>query len=183
MIQINVISRISEDKNSFFDMLYALHKLKNSGITAFKILFIGGIISPTLYRAICKLIEVLDLEEEVSFTKKFVRPDDLPQHVKDGYFCNFTIGNFMGYSGIEAINMGFKTIFYNLDRRLSKQTIPSASFCADVDDFITLIRNIKELPQATDAAIKADNDRLKNDYFLTQADNNFLLSVLTPAQN
>jgi hypothetical protein len=182
MIQINVISRISEDKNSFFDLIYALHKLTEQGITDVRILFIGDIISDTLYRCSIQLVNLFDLNGRVDFTKKSIRFENLPGDIKKGYFINFTIGNFMGYSGIESIKMGFKTIFYNPVKNLSHQTKTSASLAADLAALIVLIKKISTDQAAMDEKIIQDNLEMRQHFSLSPLDEAFLNSVLSPGR-
>ncbi len=180
MIRLNVISRISEDKNCFFDLIYAMHQLKERSVTDVTVLFIGDIMTKTLYHDMLKLIGLFDLSDHISFTKQSIRYDDLPVDVKDGYFLNFTIGNFKGYSGIESIKMGFKTIFYNADKRLSAETTPSVSQCTDLASLSGLILEIRQDPALMAKVIMDDNTQMKNKFLLSADESLFLRSVLAP---
>jgi len=181
MISVNVISRISDDKNSFFDLVYAIHKLDEEGVKDISVLFIGDIISNSLHQAIQKLISLFDLGDRIKFTRKSIRFNDLPDAVKAGYFLNFTVGNFIGYSGIESVNMGFKTLFYNGDKSLAEQTVSSASQCSDVRSLAKLLSNISSNQAEMDKLIAEDNLRMKGNFLLNAADKSFLMSVLLPS--
>jgi hypothetical protein len=181
VIRLNIIGRISDDKNSFFDILFALYKLKAAGYDQIKLLLIGGIFSESVYRTACKMITLYGLDEQVAFTRQSIRPIDLEQDIKDSYFCNFTVGDFMGYSGIECINMGFKTIFYNGDTSVAEKMPVYYSMCRDLDAFIELMKDIDKNRAVTDAKIIADNIVLKQNFILQQAEETLLLNMLLPA--
>jgi hypothetical protein len=180
MIQINIISRVSEDKNFFFDVIYAIHKLQQVNINDVEVLIIGDIITKTLYNDLLKLIDLFNLSDQIGFTKHSIRFEDLPEHVKNGYFLNFTIGNFKGYSGIESIKMGFKTIFYNVDKGLSIKTEFSESQCADITSLINLFSKISTDTKSMDQLILEDNLRMRNEFILSSGDGLLLRSILTP---
>ncbi len=181
MTQIVVVSRISEDKNAFFDVIYALQQLTEQGITDIKVLFVGDIFSDALYRSMIKLTNLFGLEGRVNFTKKSIRFKDLPDHIKEGYFVNFTIGNFIGFSGIESINMGFKSIFYNAVNNLASETIPSISQAVDLTSFVNLLRIISTEPRQMAELIMKDNLEIKRRFRLSKEENEFLISVLLPS--
>ena len=181
MIQINIVSRFTEDKNMFFAVLFAVHQLKEQGINDVTVLFIGDILSEALYRSTHTLIDLFDLSDRVNFTKRSIRFADMTEGMKQGYFLNFTIGNFVGFSGIESINNGFKTIFLNLDRSLDDRTVVSASQCNSVDSFIALLKNLSTDKAFTDKLILEDNLSMKQDLHLNATDSSILLSILSPA--
>ncbi|MEO7214157.1 hypothetical protein [Mucilaginibacter sp.] len=183
MIQINVVARISEDKNAFFDLIFAAHQLANQDINDVHILFIGDILSEALHRSMVKLIDLFDLAGRVKFTEKSIRFADLDEEVKDGYFINFTIGNFMGFSGIESINMGLKTLFYNPVKTLSTQTVPSPSLARDMPSLVALLARISNNQGEMDKLIATDNLKMKADFLLMSDDKAFLKSVLIPTQS
>lgn len=180
MIRINIVSRISEDKNSFFDVIYLVKKLEEAGQKDIQLLFIGGITSNTLYNDMMKLVGLFELSEKVSFTRRSIRFDDLPQEIKEGYFLNFTIGNFKGFSGIESIRAGFKTLFYNVDKKLSAKTERSESQVESFEALMALILKIIQNKAATDKLIIADNLRMMKSFALNEDEVFFLRSVLNP---
>ena len=178
MIQINVVSRINEDKNFFFDLLFAIYKLREKNINDFHLLFIGDLLSKTVYQDMVRLINLFDIADNISFTGKSIRLSELSEVVRDGYFFNFTIGNFMGFSGIESINLNHKTIFYNTDKNLVESTRRSPSMCPDVSSLISLLINLKNAPKEMEQRIIEDNLKTKNDFLLSDNDNSFLRSIL-----
>ncbi|MCR8560193.1 hypothetical protein KXD93_21250 [Mucilaginibacter sp. BJC16-A38] len=181
MIQINIVSRINEDKNFFFDLLFVAQKLLEKNLTGFRLLFIGDILSRTVYQDMIRLIGLFGLSEHVSFTKKSIRFADLPGEVRAGYFFNFTIGNFMGYSGVESLDYGFKTIFYNTDRELDEKTDKSVAMCANIAGLVTLLSSICEDPAGLEEQVKADNLLMKKRFLLDDQDRAFLRQAMNPA--
>lgn len=180
MIRINIVSRISEDKNSFFDVIYLVKKLEEAGQQNIRLLFIGGITSNTLYNDMIKLVRLFELSEKVSFTRRSIRFDDLPAEVKEGYFLNFTVGNFKGYSGIESIKAGFKSLFYNVDKKLSAKTQRSESQAENFEALRSLMLKIAGNKTVMDKLIMEDNLRMMKDFALNEEDKSFLRSVLNP---
>lgn len=180
MIQINVVARIAGDKNSFIDIIYLMHRIKQSGMNDVKVLFIGGLHDTVVYHNATRLSELLGVSDRVGFTLKSIPLAQLPQEVKDGYFLHFSVGNFIGYSAIETVNMGFKSIFYNADPALEAGMTDSICFCRNMDHFIELIRLLSTDRANTDAAIIAGNKAAKAKINLTEDDKIKLLSILVP---
>jgi hypothetical protein len=178
MIQINVVSRISEDKNVFFDLIYAIYQLQQTGINDVHILFIGEISNNVVYQDMRRLVKLFDLSSFVSFTKRSIWLQDLEESVKNGYFFNFTIGDFIGYSGVESVSLGYKTIFYNAETSLSDKTTKSVSMCPDIPTLISLITKIKHNPELMDKQIISDNLKMKTNFALKDEDKLFLRSIL-----
>ncbi|TWR25179.1 hypothetical protein FPZ43_17045 [Mucilaginibacter pallidiroseus] len=181
MIRVNVVARFSDDKNSFFALLFVLYKLKEKGINSISILFIGDIISESLYRNTLLLASILSVRNMVDFTKKSIRFINMPVEIKQGYFLNFTIGNFTGFSGIESINNGFKTIFLNADNSLNDATVSSASQCRNTNDLIDLLENLTLDKPKWDKLIEAGNLAMKQRFMLSDTDRESLLGILAPA--
>jgi hypothetical protein len=180
MIQLTVVSRVNEDKNFFFDVIFALYKLKLNGIGGVHLLFVGDILSRAVYDDCSRLARLLDLSDTVVFTGRSVRITDLPEPVKDGYFVNFTIADFTGYSGVESVSLGYKTIFYNIDQKLAGVTPRSASMCPDIESFVSLITGIVTNRELTDRLILEDNLRIKSHFLLSEGDRVFLRSTILP---
>jgi hypothetical protein len=180
MIQINLVARIDDDKNSFLDLVYVAYMLKKDGITDFKILFIGGVHKQSIYQNIVHLADLLDVESHIGFTMKAIPLAQLPEDTKQGYFLNYTVGAFVGYSAIESIDLGLRAIFLNGDKELVGDMPKTAGMCPDLDSLITLIATLVQDKSAIDAKIDESNAQLKKSYFLTTADRSNLLSLLLP---
>src|SRR4051812_31062162 len=129
MIKLNVVARIAADKNSFPDLIQVLYELKKQDVTQVHILFIGNIYSTAVYENIIKQATRFDVLSNIEFTKRSIPIDELSDSIKDGYFINFTIGSFAGYSALESIKKGFKTILYNADPDLKGETA-GFNYCA-----------------------------------------------------
>jgi len=180
MIQLTVVSRVNDDKNFFFDVIFAVNQLQKIGIEGIKLLFVGEILSRAVFESCCRLTNLFGLTQNVSFTRKSIRITDLPENVKAGYFINFTIADFTGYSGVESVNLGYKTIFYNIDFKLAPITPETASVCQDIDALVKLIYKIVINPEVTNRLLIEDNLRIKNSFFLSDKDHSFLRSMLIP---
>jgi hypothetical protein len=182
MIRINLVARIAADKNSFLDLVYVAHKLKEANFNDFIILFIGAIESTDIYQNITRVAESLGVASNISFTERSIPLAALPDEVKDGYFFNFTVGNFMGYSSVESINLGFKTIFCNIDKRLVTEHYGYINMCPDIDAAINLILLIAQNPDKINEEIRKNNISMKSTYVLNNADASLLRSLMLPNQ-
>ncbi|MBK0378206.1 hypothetical protein [Mucilaginibacter segetis] len=181
MIKLNVIARVDKDKNSFGDLLYALHQLKQEQITQVNILFVGPIGNESLYFETLALAQHLGISSNISFTKKAILIDDLSEDIKSGYFVNFTIADFMGYSALEAIKNNLKAIFYNADSQYIESIKDKPiNLCADLKEFISLIKRLISEKPAVDAEIIKSNERLKDTFRLSNNDKRTLLSFIKP---
>ena len=183
MIQINLVSRIDDDKNSFMELVYAAHKLKESGITGFHILFIGAVYKPVIYQSVVQMAGLLGVDSHIGFTKKSIPMAQLPPEIKDGYFLIHSIGDFIGYSGIESIDMGLKTIICNVDKNFAADRAKYINSCEDIHAVIELIKLIDQDKEAIDRQIIANNIEIKKAYYLSDQDKNKLLSLLLPVNN
>jgi hypothetical protein len=180
MVQINVVARIADDKNAFIDMVVLAMRLKQQDFEDFRILFIGDILNTAIYQNIVRLATLLDVSDKIDFTKRSIRFADMDEITSKGYFLNYTIGSFMGYSGVESVRNGFKTIFYNASPTLEKEKYEFINFCADLSEVATLIKFIGKNPAAADSQILDAGKRLKDKYDLNPQNREFLLSVMLP---
>ena len=178
MINLNVVARIAEDKNSFPDLLYALHNLKQHNNNKVRILFIGPIQSDTVYNQLITMAAELDVSSSIAFTKTAIPIDKLTDDLLAGYFINFSIGNFIGYSALESIKKGLKTICYNVDKTLEFKTSSSVSQCANLSELIALIEKIIINKSYFDKEILADNGKLFEKFRLDTEDKKGLLAMM-----
>jgi len=178
MIQINLVARIATDKNSFFDLVFLAYKLQQEQIQSFKILFIGDILNVSIYQNIVRLADLLRVSDRIEFTKRSIKYNELPQSIQNGYFINFTIGDFVGYSGIESINLGYKTIFYNGDANVEFSRNNVLGYCPNIDSLIELFRIIDKNPIKADNQITANCLLKKEEFKLSGDDKQVLLSMM-----
>lgn len=183
MINLNVISRISEDKNYFPDLVKILYLLKNKGITDIQILFIGTVYSPKVYQNIMDMASRLNVSSNIAFTEKSIPMNELSDEIKSGYFINFTIGEFTGFSGLESIKNGFKTIFYNIDKSLKNECANVIAYCHTLDKLTDLIINISQNPAPVNEEITVCNQEMLNRFMLNNAMKRELLSMMLPKSN
>ncbi|MCQ6957276.1 hypothetical protein [Mucilaginibacter aquariorum] len=182
MLRINLVARIAKDKNSFLDLVYVAHKLKQNNFDDFAILFIGAVESISIYQNIVRMAELLGVTSNIKFTEKSIAMTALPEDVKDGYFFNFTVGNFMGYSSVECVNLGFKTIFCNADKRLVNEQYNYINVCPDIDSVVDLILLISKDPAPVNMEIQKNNLSMKRSFLLNQEEAGLLRSWIVPAQ-
>jgi hypothetical protein len=180
MINLNVISRISDDKNYFPDLLETLYLLKNNGITDVRILFIGTVYSPKVYQNIIDTASRLNVSSNIAFTERSIPMNELSDEIKSGYFINFTIGEFTGYSGLESIKNGFKTIFYNIDKSLKNEHGNLIAYCHTLDELTALIINISREQAMINKEITACNLKMLNRFVLNSTMKQQLLSMMLP---
>ena len=180
MIQINLVARIAGDKNSFLDLVYIAYKLKQNNINDFNILFIGDILNISIYQNIVRMADLLDVSANISFTKRSIPFSDLAPAIKDGYFINLTVGSFTGYSGIESLSMGFKTIFYNADKRHENEVTEYINVCSDIPSVINLIKLINKDKLSVNKQMISNNSKMKSYYSLNDKETSLLLSFMSP---
>lgn len=183
MINLNVVSRIAEDKNFFPSLIEVLHTLKNEGITDVSILFIGAIYSQRVYQNMLKQADKLGVSSNISFTKTSIPFQELNAEVKNGYFINFTIGQFTGFSGLEGIRNGLKTILYNVDDALENEPSTSVIHCRNTAELVALIKAIRVDQSKLDEEIKYSNQELINQLTLDSSSAKKLLGLLLPGKS
>jgi len=180
MIQFNLVARINDDKNAFLDLVYTAYQLKISGFEDFNILFIGGIYNKGIYQNIVRMAELLKVSRQISLTMQSVPIAALPENIKAGFFVNFCVGEFIGYSGIESIGMGFKNIFYNCDPALAAEANRYLNVCRNIDELIGLFKLIMNDCEGVSRQININAGLMKDAYALNEADKKSLLSLLVP---
>jgi hypothetical protein len=179
MITLNMVTRVSDDKCFFVDLLYAAHQVKTENNIDVKLNFIGAIENFGIYYTIMRLAGILKLEENVFFSKRSIWVSDLPQELQVGYFINFSIGNFFGYSGIDCMQNRLKTVFLNIDPAYTQLVRKDfLCYCADISGIVSLIRRIHQDPGAVEEKLKKENEELLAGYALNSENNEFLKSVL-----
>ncbi|SEO23852.1 hypothetical protein SAMN05192574_106213 [Mucilaginibacter gossypiicola] len=180
MINLNVVSRIAEDKNSFPNLIEVLHTLKNEGINDVQILFIGAIYSRQVYQNTLNLAHELGVSSNISFTETSIPLHDLTDEVKNGYFINFTIAQFTGFSGLEGIRHGLKTILYNVDSTWENELSNSIAYCRTTAELTALIKAIRANQTKLDEEIKSSNQELINKFTLDPSSSKKLLDIMLP---
>ncbi|MBD1394700.1 hypothetical protein [Mucilaginibacter glaciei] len=180
MIRINLVARIAGDKNSFLDLVYIAFQLKQQGFEDYLVTFIGAIETIEIYQNIVRMAELLEVGDKIDFTKKSIPMHQLPDDIKSGYFFAFTVGMFMGYSAIESINLGFKTIFCNVDKRLDCEQSCYINVCPNLNAVIDLILMINKDTAVVDKQIAINNQLMKKNYLLNADEASLLKSLMAP---
>lgn len=182
MININVVARVADDKNSFLDIVYMLHKLREQNISGVQVLFIGPIQNYGIYENVLNLAHLLSVSSQISFTKESIRINNLSPEIKQGYFLHFCIGNFIGYSGIESIHDGLKNIFYNADHKIHMEPNEPSAVCRNIEALTEFVKRLTKKQITVDREIEQNSIKILKDFALTDKDKNNLLSLLTASK-
>ncbi|AYL97247.1 hypothetical protein [Mucilaginibacter celer] len=180
MLRVNLVARIAGDKNSFPDLVKLAHQLKQQGVTDFLVTFIGAIEDQGIYQNIITIAEQLDVSHHIAFTGKSIPMAELSDELKSGYFLNFTVGSFMGYSSIDSINLGFKTIFCNCDAYLTGEQYDYINVCRNLDEVANLLLLINKDAGTVDKQIMTNNQLMKQSFLLTAAEASQLKNLMLP---
>ena len=180
MIRINLVARVAGDKNLFPDLVNFVHQLKKQGIANFILTFIGAIEDNAIYENTIRIAQQLEVTDHIDFTKKSIPMAQLGDELKSGYFLNFTVGSFMGYSSIDSINLGFKTIFCNCDESLADEQYNYINICRNLNEVIELLLLINKDAATVDEQIMTNNRLMKQSFLLTAADASLLKSLMLP---
>ena len=179
MIKLNFISRISLDKNFFVDLVYLVYKLKNDHNTLVNLYFIGPIENVDIYEILSHKINELNVQDLVSFSKRSIRYHEMSEEVKSGYFINYSVGWFLGYSSLECMQQNLKTIFYNIDPHYSHSMIDKYScYCSDLNSLINLIRTISMDRAGMDSKLLLENKQVRSQFVLQNHEASVLRSIL-----
>lgn len=179
MIKLNFMSRISLDKNFFVDLVYLVYKLKNDHNTLVNLYFIGAIEHGGIYETLVRVIKVLNVQEQVSFSKRSIRYNEMSEDVKSGYFINYSVGWFLGYSSLECMQQNLKTIFYNIDPHYSHTMKDGYScYCADLDSLTNLIKTISMDKAGMDSKLLLENKQVLSQFVLQNNEASVLRSIL-----
>jgi hypothetical protein len=180
MIRINLVARVAGDKNAFPDLVKMAHQLKQQGMNGFVLTFIGAIEDNAIYENTIRLAEQLEVTEHIAFTKRSIPMPQLSEELKSGYFLNFTVGGFMGYSSIDSINLGFKTIFCNCDEHLVDEEYDYINVCRNLNEVVKLLLLIDKDAATVDNQMTANNQHMKQSFLLTAEDASLLKSLMLP---
>jgi hypothetical protein len=144
------------------------------------LLFIGAIYSQSVYQNILNLANEAGVSSNISFTKISIPLLELNDEVKSGYFINFTIGQFTGYSGLEGIKNGLKTILYNVDTALENEPSNFITHCRTTAELLALIIAIRTNQAKLDEEIKLCNQELIDQFTLDFTSEKKLLGMMLP---
>ena len=176
MVVFNIVGRVAKDKDFLEPLFICLSGLKSKNVQ-FRLNVIGEIWEKAIHDRLLTLAKELAITESVFFTEKSIRYNNMDEEILNGYFLNFSVGNFVGYSTIEGIAMGLKTIIINVDQDFDEKDINEISFCNKITDLYNVACKISENEKETRQQIISENLLRKNDYFLTKKDSEFLMSI------
>ena len=175
-IRINVISRIAADKNFFIDLLYAIISLRKAKKLDIKLNFIGAIYNYAIFDTLKRFVMISGIEDLVSFTEKSIPISEIDKSEND-YYLNFSIGDFIGYSAIEALKNDLNTIFYNVDFDYNKH-YDQVTFLSGIEDFIQMLISLSMDKNKMDELIRQENRDLAKQILLDEETETKLLSLI-----
>jgi glycosyltransferase involved in cell wall biosynthesis len=177
MINISLVCRIASDKNFINDIIEAVNNVSKEALNSFKLNIIGGVYDYEIYDKILNRISDNNINHLVEFTEKSIRYIDLPLLLKEGYFINFSLADSIGYSGIESLSFGYKSIFYNVDHNCKNivNDFPY-SFSLDIASLTNCFKNIINNSKNIDKEIKKENKKLLEQFKLSMEDRQLLKS-------
>ena len=174
-----LVSRVADDKNFFVDLIYAVFQVKSSYSIEVNLTFVGAIESEALHRTLLRLIQVLELDKQIKFTKRSIRYEEMDDVMKGGYFINLSINDFVGYSGIECLMHRLKTVFYNVDKNYIGWPLAyRQSFCQDYVSLVELFNKINKKKEFFDRELALENTSLLKEYKLTDSESELLRSLM-----
>ena len=175
-MRLNIVARLSRDKDFFFPCLNTIAKLKKNGINC-QMNFIGKIYHEDVHDKIINDSVDRDILELVSFTKKSIPISEWTNNTDD-YYLNACIGDFVGYSSIDGIKNGFKTLFVNIIPNIN-ETPKDLSFCSDENDLFNLVKKIYSDMESMNKIIEQENKELLQNFYLADNEKELLLNILT----
>ena len=176
MITYNLVTRIADDKEFLEPIFRCIGRIRKD-IGRVRLNIIGGVHDEKVFNRWANRAVELDISDSVFFTKKSIRYDDMDKEILNGYFLTLSIGSFIGYSAIEAIGLGLKTIIVNINPELSDPTINEISFCDSIEDLYRLTRMISQNPEKIEIEILKENDQRKRSFFLNAEESNQLIGM------
>lgn len=177
-IRFNLVSRIASDKNFFGGPFNAVKRARAEGLPV-HLTLIGGIHNLGLFEKLERLVITLSIEDCVTFTKRSIPFHDFTEEKKGEYFLNFSVGDFVGYSSIEGVNRGLKTMFYNIEKEYHGGKLANSyCYCQDEEALVEKFRSIDNDKQAFDAKLIEENNGLKTQYALSFEEREFLKAML-----
>ncbi len=185
MITINIVARIAYDRNFVLDLIIAIAKLKEQSNHKIKLVFIGEVYDFSIYKNLVRLAILLEVENQVVFTKKNISIHELHQKlIEDNqYSLNFSNKDEVGYSAIDSIRRGWKTIFYNFNGKHPTSDSHYTIFPTGVIELSDFFKSIIENKAAMDKIINEENSMLSEDFTLNDCEQKKLLSWMKVAGN
>lgn len=176
MIVYNIVVRIANDKDFLSPILDCFGRLKKENV-AFRFNVIGKIYSEEVYRKLMALAASLDITNSIHFTKASIRYIDLSEDFTKGFFINYSLDDVVGYSTMEAMNLGLKTILFNCDPAITNKS-ERLTFCNTIGDLYNLMLLLAQNKEVTTAQIVEENNAFRESFFLKKEESDLLLSLL-----
>jgi len=174
MITIHFISRIAEDKNCFIPLVQKVKQLQEKGIFL-KLVFVGGIQSKTLYSKIILEIKKLTLEPYVSLTEKSIPLAEYSIDKLDDFYLHYSVGSFFGYSTMECISLGLKTLLFNVDENYQNEILPF-NFCISETDLLKKMELLATEKEEYSTIVAECVLQLKKNNFLSEDEKQYIIT-------
>ena len=175
MITYNVVMRIANDKDFLQPIFECIGKLKLAGIPI-QFNIIGEIYNEEIYKKLLDLSTKLSIAENVVFTKKSIRYNQMSLEVKQGFFLNYSIDDVVGYSTMEAMTLGLKTILINCNSALAGKN-ENISFCNTPEELYDLTIKLSENRTEITNQIVEENNVFKSQFYLNPHESSLLLNL------
>lgn len=174
-MNLNIVSRIAIEKDFFESYIRVISEMKRKHSINWKLNFIGEIQSQEIYNKILNLCEQASVSELISFTKRSIPFNELLNGVDD-YYIHRANARFIGYSAVESIKFGFKTILMNIEGSTLK--FEERSFCSNEEELFQLLYDLSVEKAKTDQIIIEENEILLKQFYLSDAEKDLLENIL-----
>lgn len=176
MVLYNIVVRIDNDKDFLLPIFRVIADLKKSGISV-KFNIIGKVYSEKVYNKLMSFATEEGIAEDIHFTKESVRYLDLGDEYKKGFFINYSLGDVVGYSTMDAMSLGLKTILFNCDPDIKTKS-QKLSFCNIPSDLFDLTVRLTDNHEETTAQIIEENRQFRETFFLNKQESELLLTLM-----
>lgn len=175
MIRLNLISRIAYDKLFFLDFIVLIANLRKCNFDV-RLKIIGKIYNTEICELILRTSRILNVAEFVEVTGES-RPINQIENSNEDYFVNISVGSFIGYSSIECVSYGLRTIFYNVDEKLIRDTNDN-SFCFNFEELLNLLKLICSERNVYFDKLQIENIQTANKFILDEVRIAKLIDIL-----
>jgi hypothetical protein len=175
MIIFNIVVRVDNDKDFLLPIFEAITEIKSKGIEV-RLNVIGHIYSERVYNKLISYAQTAGISENIFFTKKSIRYLDLSEEFTRGFFINYSLDDVVGYSTIDAMTLGLKTILFNCDPAITGKST-RMSFCNTAEDLINVATKIAENEEEATATIISENKAFTQSFYLNKQESELLLTL------
>ena len=175
MVSYNIVVRVADDKDFLTPIFKCIGQLNKDGIDA-SLTVVGKVYDEGIYNRLVTFSQQLGIAGKIHFTKQSIRYKDMDDTLRNGIFLNYSLGDVVGYSTMEAMNEGLKTVLFNCDPSIHESD-SKISFCNDVDDLYNLTALLSQQPEKTTEKIIEENKAFRKSFFLDENEKQLLLTM------